>query len=118
MSLNNAARSQITRYGFKGACSLIPVTSTENRAQLSNIETEGTPIQLMSYVGNYPTRRIDGKTIFATDRRVLAVPDNDWDGTITAQYKVRIDNLTYSVINFNIVRVNQTIAYVEIQCRG
>jgi len=77
-----------------------------------------TPISLNSYVGSFPASRVDDSLIFATDRRVLATPDSDWDGTITENDKITIDSKVYSVSSFDTKKVKSTIAYVEIVCRG
>lgn len=118
MSQIETAKRQISRYGFKGAAILTTVSTVEDAANLSVVETDDAPINLLSYVGRFPTSRIDGKTIFSTDRRTLAVPDDDWDGIIPVNSKITIDSLLYSIVSINTMRVKQVIAYVEIQCRG
>ena len=118
MSQIDTAKRQVAKYGFKGAAILTPVSVVEDAANLSVVETEGTPINLLSFVGSFPSSMINGKTIFSTDRRTLAVPDEDWDGVIPVNSKITIDSLKYSIVSINTKRVNQDIAYVEIQCRG
>lgn len=118
MSQIQTAKSQISRYGFKGAASITQVSTVEDLDNLSIVETDDVPILLLAYVGSFPSGRIDGKMIFANDRRVLAVPDIDWDGTINEESKITIDSIIYSIENFAPKKVNGTLAYVEIQCRG
>ncbi len=118
MSQVGTAKSQIKRHGFKGAAILTPVTTVEDKANLSVAETEQAPISLLSFVGSFPSSRIDGKTIFATDRRVLAAPDVDWDGTLSTDSKVTIDGNKYSIEGIDTKRIKAVIAYVEIVCRG
>ena len=118
MSLIQTARNQISRYGFKGAAILTPVTTVEDLDNLSIVETDGAPISLLAYVGSFPSSRIDGKMIFANDRRVLAVPDEDCDGTINEESKITIESIEYSIEGFTPKKVKNVLAYVEIQCRG
>ena len=69
-SFKAVAKNQITRVGFKGAAKLIAVSTIENRAAMTVAETDAAAIDLLSYVGSYSSSRIDGKVIFATDRKV------------------------------------------------
>ncbi len=118
MSQIQTAKNQISRYGFKGAATLTQVSTVEDLDNLSIIETDAAPISLLAYVGSFPSGRIDGKMIFANDRRVLAVPDVDWDGTINEESKITIDSIQYSIEGFTPKKVKNVLAYVEIQCRG
>lgn len=118
MSLVKAAKRQIKRYGFKGAAILTPVSSVSDPDNLLVTEADSPDISLMSYVGEFPSTRIDNILILTNDRMVLAVPDKDWDGTLTEDDKVTIDGIKYEIIRFRFVKVAGVLAFVEIQCRG
>lgn len=119
MSLVKSARSQIRKYGFKGAAILTPLSSkSEDLNDLTVTPVFGTPISLNAFVGSFPSIRVDDSLIFATDRRVLATPDNDWDGAITESDKITIDSKVYSVSSFDTKKIKSKIAYVEIVARG
>jgi hypothetical protein len=114
----NTVKSELSRYGYKGACSLIPVTSTTDQENLTVGNVEGAQIDLLSRVVNYPSSRIDNKTIFANDRRVIAAPDSDWSGSVMNNDIVVIDGERYSIVNIKTQKEKQAILYVEIHARG
>lgn len=116
--LVSAAKRQISRYGSKGAAILTTVVSVEDKTNLTVVETDSAPINLLSFVGSFPSNRIDGKTILSTDRKVLAVPDDDWDGTLNPSAKITIDSVKYSIEGIDTKKINGVIAYIEVVCRG
>lgn len=118
MSLVQAAYNQILAYGYKGAASIIEVTKTEDLDNLSISNVENSPLPLLSYVGSYPSSRVGDTLILATDRRVLAVPDSDWDGSIKANSLIEIEGSKYTIVTYIPHRINADLAYIEIQCRG
>lgn len=116
-----AALNLIRRYGYKGAAVLVPAAEQVGADDLTTLDvttTASRSVDLMSYVGSYPSGKIDGKTIFSSDLKILAAPDHDWSGIINPADAIKIDGKLYEIISFKRVRVKTQIAYVEIQVRG
>lgn len=119
MSLIQAAVNNVTRYGYKGAAKLTPVTGKTEDLELSTVTpTFGQQVELLSYVRDFDDDQINNTSIFAGDINILAVPDADWDGLITKGDKVTIDLIDYDVIRVKTRKVGTVIALVEIQVRG
>mgnify|MGYP003659657295 CR=1 FL=1 len=119
MSLLTAAINQINRYGYKGAAKLIPVTGKiEDQDQLTITPTFGAAIDLISYVGSFGPEQINNTTIFADDIKIMAAPDQDWDGTIADGSKIIVDGKTYDIIKSKTKKLKSVIAYVVIQVKG
>ena len=119
MSLIRAAANQVKRYGFKGAAKLTSAISKEEDLNNLSVNSEFAPqVDLSSYIGDFGADQINGTSIFSTDRKVTAVPDQDWNGIITESDKLEIDGKNYSIESFNHYKIKNVIAYVEIQARG
>lgn len=114
----NTVKSELNRYGYKGACSIIQTISIEDKNNLTVDNTYSDPVKLLSRVTSYPSSRIDNKLIFANDRKVLAAPDKDWDGTISPDSEITIDDERYNIIAYKAQKEKQVILFVEIQVRG
>lgn len=119
MSLKQSATRLIKRYGFKGAATLNYQTGASfDRA--NNKKIQGTPvsISLLAFVSGYPTDKINGENILASDRMLLVAIDSDFDGTVPKDAKIVIDGSEYDVASNIVHRVKNVITYVEIQARG
>lgn len=119
MSLKNTAKREIKRKGYQGAAILIspPDKSTYDKDEMEYGDS-GSEIPLFAYVVGYPSARINDTTIFADDVRVLTFIDSNFDGVVQSGAKIKVLGKNMSVVRSTPYRINETIAYVEIQARG
>lgn len=117
MGLISSAYNLISRFGTSGAATLLVNNSTYDKDTMSYSGTD-TETSLYAYVDGFPSSRVNDTTVLASDRRILARIDSNFDGTVSKGDRIKVNDQTLSIIRSELFVVSGGRAYVEIQVRG
>lgn len=116
--LTQVATNLITRYGSQQNARLILLSDKTYNKVTRNYDLNESIVDIVAYVVGYPSTRVDGTTIKASDRRILIRIDDNFNGNIPDGSQIEILGERLGIVQSQPYRIVNQVAYVEVQARG